>query len=562
MAKMAVSKGRLRVSKSRKGRRSMSVTTYLRKEKEGTLYKESADFRDTLDEHSEDIDINKLRGLSRRRLPGTLTAEARSGLEDLKNLAFGKKADVSEQIVAEHQERLEKSSSYEEKMPWYTTAGLGTAGAMVGKKLLKKAPGVGAVIGALAGTGMGLEGGTALGKKLDQRKSAEAKGKPGDSPTASSASHSVATEMYPWNQSLEGAKKVAEIGNLVSRKNEFPTSDAAVSQDPVSRYSRSRQGTRWAGATQPVPGYNPNVDDKQVAKTAESDEVYTLSVDELEKFASLYMEAIRGFDSEKLASADLEELHKEAIMGALRKLIPKSKKIINVGGETVDLRPKSSFSYKAIGKKLEDTGNMFRAPKGVSPEMARAAGNTRAGSAGGRILGEGLHSAGHHMGHASTVGKAMNPIGKPVGGFIEGITAQSGRELQRAGGAVSTGLKSGGTLGGGLRGATGRGMERHAAKAGIVGEIATGAGTATALGHAVSPAAQGLASIAKATGTYAPMKGTLGSLGFNVAKDVAATGAEMGLQSGRLASGAKGVTSALGRIAPNVFKVGRSVAGA
>ena len=39
LEKIAVSKHRLRVAQSRKGRRPMRVDTLLRKEKEGTLYK-------------------------------------------------------------------------------------------------------------------------------------------------------------------------------------------------------------------------------------------------------------------------------------------------------------------------------------------------------------------------------------------------------------------------------------------------------------------------------------------------------------------------------------------
>jgi len=44
LCKIAASKARMRVSKTRSGRRSMSVTTMLRKDKEGSLFKTSEDY--------------------------------------------------------------------------------------------------------------------------------------------------------------------------------------------------------------------------------------------------------------------------------------------------------------------------------------------------------------------------------------------------------------------------------------------------------------------------------------------------------------------------------------
>jgi hypothetical protein len=58
----------------------------------------------------------------------------------------------------------------ENKLPWYTTAGLGAAGGLAGNALLPgKLKALGTVGGTLLGTGLGLEGGTALGKRLDER---------------------------------------------------------------------------------------------------------------------------------------------------------------------------------------------------------------------------------------------------------------------------------------------------------------------------------------------------------------------------------------------------------
>lgn len=62
----------------------------------------------------------------------------------------------------------------EQKMPWYTTAAgglLGSAagGALAGKYLPKKYKLLGQLGGALAGTAVGLEGGEALGRMVDQK---------------------------------------------------------------------------------------------------------------------------------------------------------------------------------------------------------------------------------------------------------------------------------------------------------------------------------------------------------------------------------------------------------
>lgn len=46
LEKIAISMGRLRMPKARRGRRSMTVSTFLRKEKDGSLYKKASEFVD------------------------------------------------------------------------------------------------------------------------------------------------------------------------------------------------------------------------------------------------------------------------------------------------------------------------------------------------------------------------------------------------------------------------------------------------------------------------------------------------------------------------------------
>ena len=450
----------------------------------------------------------------------------------------------------------------ENKLPWYTTALGGTGGALLGQKLLKKKPVVGALLGTLAGTGIGLETGGALGRKIDTMrkkagssqpmhrtfgegaargldsqvyndpghgKPALAKSKSGDAPMRDQ----VPEDQYPrvetmpgTNRSMDSAMKAAGavMAQLVDQGDEFPTRADVGKQDPARESMRARSGYQHAGASQPSTEYNPDAS----AKTA-----HVITLEELDLVDALMKEAFLQLDASKLASVDVEELYKEALLGALRRALP-GKRLVQMGDEVVDLAPEGA--YKSVGKHLKSLGKGLKLKKGVTPEMAAAVGQKS--TAGGRILGEGLEGAGQHMTHASTAGKVLNPLGKPAGGLVEGLTRGAGQELQRAAGA---GAEVGA---GGLAGSMGRKLVRHAPRIGQAGEIAGAAGTATLLGGAISPAAAGLAGIAKATGTYAPLKGALGGLGFNVAKDTAATALEQG---GRYAPRVMRAAQAAGR---------------
>jgi hypothetical protein len=62
------------------------------------------------------------------------------------------------------------TGTWSDNLPWITTAGAGTAGGLIGQKLFKRNPILGAAIGAMGGTAAGLVGGRAAGKRLDQLK--------------------------------------------------------------------------------------------------------------------------------------------------------------------------------------------------------------------------------------------------------------------------------------------------------------------------------------------------------------------------------------------------------
>lgn len=367
-----------------------------------------------------------------------------------------------------------------------------------------------------------------MGDSELQGKPANSKVKPGDSPSRDESPTYVGTEnqVFPGLRSMDLANKLAASMTRLVGKDEYPTRSDVGRQDPAATHRRVYASTRWAGADDLTTENNPNWE-----KNA-----YVVTDAELEQVLKLASAELSSLDAMKLASGSFEELRKEAILKALRRVLPK-KKLVQVGDEVVDLTPEGA--YTQAGKHLKELGKGLKLKKGVTPEQAAAVGQKS--TAGGRILGEGLESAGEHMVHASTAGRAMNPLGKPVGGAIEGITRGAGQELQRAAGrAAEVGA-------GGIRGSLGRGLVQQAPRVGQLGEIAGAAGTATMLGQAVSPAAAGLAAVAKATGTYAPLKGAIGHLGLNVAKDTAAHAIEKGVKyAPRAIRAARGLATAAG----------------
>jgi len=68
-----------------------------------------------------------------------------------------------------HMAGIPKAAGIGEDLPWYTTAAGATGGVLAAQKFLpKKYKGIGQIGGALLGTGLGLEGGKAIGKRLEK----------------------------------------------------------------------------------------------------------------------------------------------------------------------------------------------------------------------------------------------------------------------------------------------------------------------------------------------------------------------------------------------------------
>jgi hypothetical protein len=257
--------------------------------------------------------------------------------------------------------------------------------------------------------------------------------------------------------------------------------------------------------------------------------------DELQK-----IHAARGqsFDLEKFASAvDVDYLIKEAIfrraaratLGGVRRaaggvqragqavsarVSPNQRFIRAVGEIDDDLAgaARTALKEQGVGARMEQYGRSMRqtpvqrvraAGLSLKPgeaqeitELTRRMGGT---SGAGRMVGGTVEGAGAHMAHAPAWKMALNPIGIPMGGAMEGATRQAGREAVAAGANLAAGGRAG--VGRAL-GRAGTGLQRAAPVVGQVGEMATMAAThaPAAIG---SPLVQAVQSATGASG-FAP----------------------------------------------------------
>ncbi len=212
-------------------------------------------------------------------------------------------------------------------------------------------------------------------------------------------------------------------------------------------------------------------------------------VDELEQIFRARGDSIPSL--EKLAvDLRLHELIKEArFLQALKKLVPKSgtakfmqaAKAEGLGDVATSALKKSKpmARMEQWGKTMRQTPvqRVRAAGKAATDPTAKAMLKMRPGdvrgitqatkdiggtSVGKRMLGAAAEGAGGHVGYASKLQLAGSHVGVPVGGAIEGLMKQTGRELK----SVGTGLRA--RAAGQM---TGGATARRAA-----GQLATGAG--------------------------------------------------------------------------------------
>lgn len=134
----------------------------------------------------------------------------------------------------------------------------------------------------------------------------------------------------------------------------------------------------------------------------------------------------------------------------------------------------------AGGKMLAHNSQAAGQAAGLGARDVSALGAMKPSSAAGRIAGETAIGAGHHMEHAGAGLMALNPVGVPMGGAIEGFTRGVGKELQNVG---HQGVQSAGRL-----------LQKHAPKVGFGGELLAGGmlhapGLAATIGGAAAPGA-------------------------------------------------------------------------
>lgn len=137
----------------------------------------------------------------------------------------------------------------------------------------------------------------------------------------------------------------------------------------------------------------------------------------------------------------------------------------------------------AGGKALAHNPQAAGAAAGLGAKDLGALQAMKPTSMGQRITGEVAHGVGHHIEHGHPVALALNPLGAPLGGAMEGLARGSGKELQRSSSAGAQ--------------AVGRGLVKHAPKIGVGGEIVAGGmlhapGLASTLGHAIAPGTHGI----------------------------------------------------------------------
>lgn len=233
------------------------------------------------------------------------------------------------------------------------------------------------------------------------------------------------------------------------------------------------------------------------------DEVIKLAFfDELQKIHEARGEQ---FDMAKFAGLDIDELIKEALLrealqktvGGLRqagqavatKVSPNRRFIQSVGqidkglGQTAQ----QALKQQGTGARMQQWGKSMRQ---TPVQRVQAAGlklapgeaqqitdvTKRMGGTSGakRMIGGTVEGAGAHMAHSPGWKMALNPLGVPMGGAMEGFVRQGGREAVAAGGQLAAGGRH--TAGRAL-GRVGTGLQRAAPVVGQVGEMATMAAT-------------------------------------------------------------------------------------
>ena len=235
-------------------------------------------------------------------------------------------------------------------------------------------------------------------------------------------------------------------------------------------------------------------------------------------------------DFEKFASSDLlEEVIKEAFLRAIKNTLVGQKIPTGVmqGGKEVMMRKPGLIPQvrgaggladraRQAGKnmQMDSTQRMYRTGLPVSKaDVASASAFTRAAGSGGtsgvkRVAGSAVEGAGKHVRDKSALGLAINPMGAPLGGAVEGGMHGLGREVTRNSNSRFA------------RGAS-KALHRGAKAGGVAGEIAGVAGLGTALHAPLSAAGAVGGKMLGAAGVKGSLANAVGNYGAHVGADLA-----------------------------------------
>ena len=226
LEKIAISQHRLKHPKVRKWRRSMSVSTWIAKEKDGSLYKDAEATPEPKDKAQWGRATGIGAGVGGLASAGTIGAFLPGALRDYRQfhadglaqavreaLSYGAHPDaiIDMQIRAAKDLALNVKGEMR-KVPWYL-GGVGLAGALTGaglglgaygayrgiKHLVNKKKTAGLIDSAFGGHGYSQESTASPGPQVG--KPASGKKKPGDSPSLDEPSSYPKTEQTQTNQS-------------------------------------------------------------------------------------------------------------------------------------------------------------------------------------------------------------------------------------------------------------------------------------------------------------------------------------------------------------------------
>lgn len=185
---------------------------------------------------------------------------------------------IKDEELARLRPKVAEVGPMENRLPWYGTVGLEggiAAGRALDQRAARKLANSGGTMQRMVGEGASRGPDHYIMEEPELRgRPATSKVKPGDGPTRDEAPEyrHAGLEAYNTSRSLDLASKVASIS---ADDDEFPTSEDGPEQDPASSRRVEMFGYQHSSET-PVPGYNPDWKKKAHVQRAMRDELQKL----------------------------------------------------------------------------------------------------------------------------------------------------------------------------------------------------------------------------------------------------------------------------------------------